>query len=253
MIFRRIKAHIEKENWFAVCIDFLIVVVGVFIGIQVANWNEENTFTNRETELLGELKKETQRTIVLTNQKIHSYSQVTEAGKRSLEYLSSGVSCKTECWPVLVDFLHASQWQQLDVPRSTYDSMRRIGLPKNNEIVDAVEAYLAQNAGATPVFSILPRYRNVVRQLVPLKVHEYYWLNCFSIIDGVETYDLNCAKGVTDDIALNTIEAISQHPEIKPSLVQWMSGLVMLPASLGSQNASAELAIAAIEAELERR
>jgi hypothetical protein len=41
MIFRRVKAHIEKENWFAVFIDFLIVVVGVFIGIQVANWNEE--------------------------------------------------------------------------------------------------------------------------------------------------------------------------------------------------------------------
>ena len=39
MIFRRIKAHIEKENWFAVFIDFLIVVTGVFIGIQVANWN----------------------------------------------------------------------------------------------------------------------------------------------------------------------------------------------------------------------
>jgi hypothetical protein len=26
MIFRRIKAHIEKENWFAVLVDFLIVV-----------------------------------------------------------------------------------------------------------------------------------------------------------------------------------------------------------------------------------
>ncbi len=40
MIFRRIKAHIEKENWFAVGIDFIIVVFGVFVGIQVANWND---------------------------------------------------------------------------------------------------------------------------------------------------------------------------------------------------------------------
>ena len=37
MIFRRIKSHIEKENWFAVFIDLCIVVIGVFIGIQVAN------------------------------------------------------------------------------------------------------------------------------------------------------------------------------------------------------------------------
>ena len=40
MIFRRIKAHIKKGNWLAVGIDFCIVVIGVFIGIQVANWND---------------------------------------------------------------------------------------------------------------------------------------------------------------------------------------------------------------------
>lgn len=41
MLLRRITAHVKEQNWFAVGIDLLIVVVGVFIGIQVANWNEE--------------------------------------------------------------------------------------------------------------------------------------------------------------------------------------------------------------------
>ena len=39
MIFRRIKAHIAKEDWFAVFIDFMIVVFGVFMGFQVQEWN----------------------------------------------------------------------------------------------------------------------------------------------------------------------------------------------------------------------
>ncbi|PHS39474.1 MAG: hypothetical protein COA91_05970 [Robiginitomaculum sp.] len=39
MILRRIKAHVAKEDWFAVFIDFIIVVFGVFMGLQVANWN----------------------------------------------------------------------------------------------------------------------------------------------------------------------------------------------------------------------
>ena len=39
MIFRRVKAHVAKEDWFAVFIDFFIVVFGVFIGLQVANWS----------------------------------------------------------------------------------------------------------------------------------------------------------------------------------------------------------------------
>ncbi|GLQ21674.1 hypothetical protein ACFFUB_09380 [Algimonas porphyrae] len=40
MILRRIKAHVENENWFAVGVDFAIVVIGVFIGLQLGNWNE---------------------------------------------------------------------------------------------------------------------------------------------------------------------------------------------------------------------
>ncbi len=39
MLLRRITEHIKAQNWFAVGIDFVIVVVGVFIGIQVSNWN----------------------------------------------------------------------------------------------------------------------------------------------------------------------------------------------------------------------
>ena len=36
MLLRRVMQHVKDQNWFAVCIDFLIVVVGVFIGIQVS-------------------------------------------------------------------------------------------------------------------------------------------------------------------------------------------------------------------------
>ncbi|MFK8032411.1 MAG: hypothetical protein AB8G18_19480 [Gammaproteobacteria bacterium] len=40
MLLRSITKHIKDQNWFAVALDFFIVVIGVFIGIQVANWNE---------------------------------------------------------------------------------------------------------------------------------------------------------------------------------------------------------------------
>lgn len=40
MLLRSITKHVQNQNWFAVFIDFIIVVVGVFIGIQVANWND---------------------------------------------------------------------------------------------------------------------------------------------------------------------------------------------------------------------
>lgn len=34
MILRSITKHVREQNWFAVGIDFLIVVVGVYIGIK---------------------------------------------------------------------------------------------------------------------------------------------------------------------------------------------------------------------------
>jgi hypothetical protein len=39
MLFRRISAHLKRQDWFAVGLDLLIVVVGIYIGLQVDAWN----------------------------------------------------------------------------------------------------------------------------------------------------------------------------------------------------------------------
>jgi len=53
MILRRITEHVRAQNWFAVGIDFLIVVVGVFVGLQVSNWNDARVETELEQEVLA--------------------------------------------------------------------------------------------------------------------------------------------------------------------------------------------------------
>ena len=55
MLLRRITKHVKDQNWFAVGIDFVIVVIGVFIGIQVSNWNEARTDSEREKVVLADL------------------------------------------------------------------------------------------------------------------------------------------------------------------------------------------------------
>lgn len=70
MILQRFTKHITDQNWFAVWLDFFIVVIGVFVGIQVNNWNQERINQNkayeqlillnrdltRDVEVLGELR-----------------------------------------------------------------------------------------------------------------------------------------------------------------------------------------------------
>ncbi len=40
MILHRIAEAFRSRDWFTFAIEFGLVVAGVFIGIQVANWNE---------------------------------------------------------------------------------------------------------------------------------------------------------------------------------------------------------------------
>src|SRR6056297_268678 len=55
MILRSVMKHVREQNWFAVGLDFFIVVVGVFIGIQVANWNAGRIDRSNERVYLSAL------------------------------------------------------------------------------------------------------------------------------------------------------------------------------------------------------
>jgi hypothetical protein len=55
MILRRVIAHFKKQEWTAIALDFLIVVVGVFVGLQVNNWNERQGDRRRESAYLQRL------------------------------------------------------------------------------------------------------------------------------------------------------------------------------------------------------
>ncbi|WP_412061319.1 hypothetical protein [Rubrivirga sp. IMCC45206] len=58
MILRRLTQHVRDQNWTAVAIDFVIVVVGVFLGIQVSNWNGERALRAQERDLLTRMRIE---------------------------------------------------------------------------------------------------------------------------------------------------------------------------------------------------
>ena len=60
MLLRKITKHVKEQNWFAIGIDFFIVVIGVFIGLQAANWNAARTDAIREQEIFADLLEDLQ-------------------------------------------------------------------------------------------------------------------------------------------------------------------------------------------------
>jgi len=250
MILRRVIEHVRKQEWTAIWIDLVIVVVGVFIGIQVANWNETRAERQREHQLLRELRAELAGSITQTERRRKAFEQVRSSGERSIAFLDNGKSCGDACWPVIVDFFHASQWQQITIALPTYEEMRRNGWPRKRQIVDAVETYKLQSQLVAMAYEESPAYRNMVRGLIPLAIHRSYWSACYELTDGGETYRQDCATGVPPEVSAAGVDAIVKDPEIHRSLTQWAGFVSLIPEILDGQNEIASRALALIDAEL---
>ncbi|MDG1437760.1 MAG: hypothetical protein P8P98_02200, partial [Emcibacteraceae bacterium] len=65
MILRRFMKHVTDQNWFAVGLDVVVVIVGIFLGMQVQAWYEdqkeralENIYVNQLHSELLEVERE---------------------------------------------------------------------------------------------------------------------------------------------------------------------------------------------------
>jgi hypothetical protein len=250
VILRRVIEHVREQNWTAIAIDFVIVVVGVFIGIQFSNWNAAQAGHARERLLLAELRAELTESVEQLTIKRNAYGQVGRSGERSIAFLDRGETCGDQCWNVILDFFHASQWQQIVVPRSTYDEMRRNGWPRNRDIIDALEAYHRQADQIAQPMAEVPAYRALVRGLIPLVVHRQYWKHCFELADGEERYREDCPEGVEPAISTAGVASIMAHSDVHPALTEWAGFAGATDAAIVALIAAAERAIARIDAEL---
>ncbi|WP_412067261.1 hypothetical protein [Rubrivirga sp. IMCC43871] len=70
MILRRLSRLVREQNWFAVGLEVLIVVIGVVIGFQVTAWGQARADRARGLDHLGQLAAdlcETERQILTTD------------------------------------------------------------------------------------------------------------------------------------------------------------------------------------------
>jgi hypothetical protein len=56
MIFKRFAANLRAQNWLAIGIELMIVVIGVFVGTQVSNWNQTRLGKRATEKMIEELK-----------------------------------------------------------------------------------------------------------------------------------------------------------------------------------------------------
>ena len=88
MILRRLTTAFRKQDWFTVLIETLIVVLGVFLGIQLGNWNEARANRAGLTRALERLEAEAAQNIQIADDIL----QLTEEAQADRELTKKAVS-----------------------------------------------------------------------------------------------------------------------------------------------------------------
>ncbi len=87
MILRRITEHVKAQNWFAVGLDFLIVVIGVFFGLQASNWNDAARMRALEQSYISRTAEDLRSSISTFEAEL----EAATASRRALERFISAI------------------------------------------------------------------------------------------------------------------------------------------------------------------
>lgn len=63
MIIQRLGARLRQQDWLAVIIELLLVMAGVFLGIQMSNWNEQRKERATEAAYLARIAQDARRDV----------------------------------------------------------------------------------------------------------------------------------------------------------------------------------------------
>lgn len=228
MLLRRITRHFKEQNWFAVYLDLFIVILGVFIGIQVANWNEVRKKNAQELIFLGELRTEIEENTTMMDLRQAFSEKVIISGQRALNYLNGDASCVTECESLLIAFFHASQFWGTSYNQTVYREAQRLGFPTDKSVKTSIQLFYKFIEGLDNSGGQLPAYRESLRSYLTPEMSKVLWQGCYSLVDGQrEELPLDCLDELKVLDLDSVLLAIKNDPQILLQLQFWLGQSIM--------------------------
>jgi hypothetical protein len=180
VILRRLTQSLKEQNWTAIVIEFVLLVVGVFLGLQVSNWNEQREADQRAQVFTERLRADLRIEAWRLDAVIHYYADVSASANRALDGLEGRSKLTDEA--LLIAAFRATQYTEFPRHRATFDelsSTASIGL-----IRDAALRNLATEIYSTTFYEnfrnegISSPYRAAFRQLVPIDAQRALARDC---------------------------------------------------------------------------
>ena len=226
MIYKRFAANLRAQNWFAIAIEFGIVVAGVFVGTQVSNWNAQRLERHETQRMLAQLKPNLKSlTDYYANARLYyattrNYARNAFAGWRGEPGLNDA--------KFVIAAYQASQIIGIGTNGSTWatvlgaDQLRKVDdLAIRNNLSFLMSADYTQ----LDIPSVNTPYRQNVRRLIPDAIQESIRAQCGDIVP-TQAQQLNfvlpatCELEIAPGEAAEAAKLLRAHPELAQDL-QW--------------------------------
>jgi hypothetical protein len=179
MILRRAREHVMHHNWFAVAVDFAIVVIGVFVGIQASNWNQGRVERQQAREYRAMLRSDLEANLANLTGRTRYYHWVRSEALATLADLDRPSASLDGRF--LVHAYQATQILPWALKRNTYDeilstgAMAELGDPL---LRDKISNYYVTSEVTGANIAVVPPYRDIVRRIMPYAAQEAIRAHC---------------------------------------------------------------------------
>jgi hypothetical protein len=247
MILRRFSQALKDQNWAAITIEFVLLVLGVFLGIQVANWNEARIGRDRERVFLGQLRDEIGENARSVQHQLDFQKEVVASGRRALAFLQTDGHCAEGCAGLVIDFFHASQLWGAPYARVRYEENQRMGFPADQATRRSIDDFYAFIDGWDVVTGTSPAYRERVRGHLTPEVSDVLWRDCAAVTVRYEILVRGCEAALAKLDLQPILRALHADAELQSGLNFWigqnLNSLNALPQALQhARTASAAIA-----------
>ena len=228
MILRRIVQHLKTQQWTAIGIELVIVILGVFIGTQVSNWNGSRHEEARAREALARIHDDLQTDLLTIGLRSVFWPKVNDYGREAVLYAETGKLVQGSAWKTVLAFYQASQLWPWVPSDSTYQELRsagELGLIRDNKLRADLSKYYAEASGSNVgyILAFQPEYRRIVRGLTPAVVSSHIWAKCWTQPSPDKQRLLDCASPLSEAEAQAVLDGYLKDPNLLAELRFWMA------------------------------
>jgi len=156
MITRRIRQAVAKQNWSAASIELLIVVIGIFLGLQASSWYEERTEAGLQSAIVDRLKVDFEEIRGEIEAAIDSHQKTIEGLDKLQAALDSGTLSESNESDILYSLGHVLNMDTGGGRSATYQEIvanGRLRLLQDNDLVSALSEYQERFDNSGRLFS----------------------------------------------------------------------------------------------------